>query len=304
MSGCSPIFRIKVPGSTANLGPGFDSIGMAIDRYLVLDVSPADTWAFHYLDQPSFDPPISENLIYQSACRVAADAGRALPPCTIEVHSAIPLSRGLGSSGAAIIAGIELADRLLHLHLKASAKAWIACQIEGHPDNVTASLYGGLVISHQTGTGVHSVCFPAPAFDFVTLIPDFELRTSDARRVLPDSLPFRQAIEGSSVANVLIAALLQSDGELAGQMMESDCFHQCYRTELLPHYSLAQQLAHDAGAFGLFLSGAGPTLMALARSDNSARVQTALQEGFPAYETVILHPVSTHAVCLSTAQEN
>lgn len=288
---------IKVPGSTANLGPGFDSIGMAIDRFLILDVASAEKWSFQYIDQPDFNPPVSDNLIYQTASGVAARANRQLPVCSVTVHSDIPLSRGLGSSGAAIIAGIELANQLLRLRLTLADKSWIACQIEGHPDNVTASLYGGLVVSHQTETSVDSVCLPSPDFDFVTLIPNFELKTSDARRVLPESLPYKQAIEGSSVANVLICALLSHNGELAGKMMESDCFHQSFRAGLLPHYPLAAQLARASGAFGTFLSGAGPTLMALARREDSSRIQQALQEAFPDYECSILHPVSPEDIC-------
>jgi homoserine kinase len=291
-----PAFQIKVPGSTSNLGPGFDSIGMAVNRYLVLDARQADRWQFNYVDQPDFHPPVAENLIYRTAKKLAEHFQASLPPYEITVHSDIPLARGLGSSGAAIISGIELADFLLDLKLSIEEKSWLACRTEGHPDNVTASLYGGLVVSTQSAAAVHSVKLPVPDFDFVTLIPDFELKTSDARHVLPDVLPFHQAIEGSSVANVLICALLSHNGKLAGQMMESDHFHQPYRAKLIPDLEGISSLAKSAGAFGTFLSGAGPTVMCLAPQGKSSAIKEKLQTAFPNDICVTLHPVSEGAV--------
>ncbi|GGL53470.1 homoserine kinase [Sporolactobacillus putidus] len=286
-----PAFQIRVPGSTANLGPGFDSIGLALNRFLVLNAKRADKWQFHYLDQPEFHPQLDNNLIYQTAKKLAESRQGKLPPYSVDVLSDIPLARGLGSSGAAIIAGIELVDLLLDLRLSIDEKAWIACSIEGHPDNVTASLFGGLVVSTQSETGVHSARLPVPEFDFVALIPNCELKTSDARHVLPPSLTFRDAIEGSSVANVLICALLTNDGELAGKMMESDRFHQPYRAPLIPNLDKISQMAREAGAYGTFLSGAGPTLMSLAPKIKSAAVQASLQSAFPEDECAILSPV-------------
>ncbi|MFT8872466.1 MAG: homoserine kinase [Sporolactobacillus sp.] len=304
MSGSDHALSIRVPGSTSNLGPGFDSIGMAIDRYLDLKAVPGERWSFRYLDSPDFNPPVSENLIYQTAAAVAKRAGCTLPAQAVQVRSDIPLARGLGSSGAAIIAGIELADALLSLRLSSQAKATVAGAIEGHPDNVTASLFGGLVVSVQAGEGVDSVCLPAPAFDFVTVIPDFELKTSDARRVLPASLPFSEAIAGSSVANVLIGALINHDGALAGRMMESDHFHQSFRAGLLPHFNETARVAKRNGAYGTFLSGAGPTLMALASQTASGAICDALRRTFPSFECTVLHPVAGGAVRTDTVPES
>ncbi|RYL95700.1 homoserine kinase [Sporolactobacillus sp. THM7-4] len=287
----SSAFRIKVPGSTSNLGPGFDSIGLAMNRYLILDAEPSERWSFRYLDQPDFHPEVEDNLIYNTAKQVAGKYHSELPAYSVDVTSDIPLARGLGSSGAAIIAGIELADSAIGLGLSPEEKSWIACQAEGHPDNVTASLYGGLVVSTQSETGVQSVKLPAPDFDFVTLIPGFELKTSDARGVLPSSLSFRDAIEGSSVANVLICALLNQDGALAGKMMESDRFHQPYRSRLIPDLDKIGKEARKAGAYGTFLSGAGPTVMSLTPKNRSQAVCALLQSLFPDDRCVVLSPV-------------
>ncbi|WP_100487377.1 homoserine kinase [Sporolactobacillus pectinivorans] len=285
-------FQIKVPGSTANLGPGFDSIGMAVSRYIVLNAARSDHWQFNYMDQPDFQPALDENLIYLTAKQTADSCCVSLSPYSVDVHSDIPIARGLGSSAAAIIAGIELADFSLGLGLSESEKAWMACRSEGHPDNVTASLYGGLVVSSQSTSGVSSVRLPVPDFDFVTVIPDFELKTSDARSVLPTSLSFREAIEGSSIANVLICALLSHDGELAGKMMESDRFHQPYRTKLIPDLDKISDLARNSGAYGTFLSGAGPTVMSLASREDSMEIRNRLQKAFPDYECAVLSPVA------------
>ncbi|WP_010631407.1 homoserine kinase [Sporolactobacillus vineae] len=285
-------FQIKVPGSTANLGPGFDSIGMAVNRFLTLNAVHSDKWAFTYLDQPDFCPPIEENLIYQTAKQVADAHQTELPCYSVDVRSAIPLARGLGSSGAAIVAGIELADYALGLQLGEDEKAWLACKAEGHPDNVTPSLYGGLVVSSQSTEEVNSVRLPAPDFDFVTVIPNYNLKTSEARSVLPTSLSFRSAIEGSSVANVLICALLSHNGELAGKMMESDRFHQPFRKALIPEMPQIIRITHESGGYGTFLSGAGPTVMSLASRSKSALIRERLADAFPDYECVVLSPVS------------
>ncbi|RYM06220.1 homoserine kinase [Sporolactobacillus sp. THM7-7] len=286
-------FRITVPGSTSNLGPGFDSIGLALNRFLILDAKESNQWRFRYLNQSNFRPSLDENLIYVTAKSLAEAHHADLPAYSVDVTSNIPFARGLGSSGAAIIAGIELADYLLDLGLSIDEKAWIACKSERHPDNVTASLYGGLVISTQSGNGVHSVKLPVPAFDFVALIPSFELKTSEARDVLPETLPFREAVEGSSIANVLICALMNQNGRLAGQMMEKDRFHQPYRAPLIPDLAKISSVAHEAGAYGTFLSGAGPTVLSLAPKKASETVRSCLETAFPDDQCVVLRPVES-----------
>lgn len=285
-------FQIKVPGSTANLGPGFDSIGLAVGRYLRLEAVKADSWSFHYVNQPAFRPALENNLIYVTARKIADEHGKTLPAYSVDVFNDIPLSRGLGSSGSAIIAGIELANVLLDLNLSLEDKSWMACRTEGHPDNVTASLYGGLVISTQSKTRVTSVRLPAPKFDLVTTIPNFELKTSEARKALPTTMPFKQAIEASSIGNVLVAALLSKDGVSAGKMMESDKFHQPYRAKLIPDMDEITHIARENGAFGTFLSGAGPTVMSLVSKDKSANLCSLLQKRFKDYECIVLEPVN------------
>ncbi|MGV3489045.1 MAG: homoserine kinase [Tuberibacillus sp.] len=136
-------FKIKVPGSTANLGPGFDSIGLALNRYLELECAPSDQWSFRY-HSPGYEslPTDKSNFIYKIYQKTAEQYGlyEPLPACRVDLVTDIPLERGLGSSAAAVVAGIELADQLLSLRLTKEEKAILASRFEGHPDNAGASV--------------------------------------------------------------------------------------------------------------------------------------------------------------------
>ncbi|MFD2617809.1 homoserine kinase [Terrilactibacillus laevilacticus] len=284
-------FELIVPGSTANLGSGFDSIGLAINRYLKLNVKPSEEWVFHYPDGFEMLSDLENNLIYKVAEKVAKQYGRSCPCYDITVSSDIPLARGLGSSGAAIIAGIELANIGLDLQLKTEEKAKIACDLEGHPDNVTASLYGGLTISSYFDGELVTLTSSLPDVSLCTLIPEVELKTETARHVLPKSLLHSESVQASSICNVMIAALLQQNWTIAGQMMEKDLFHQPYRTSLIPDLPIITRAARELGAYGTFLSGAGPTIMSFVPHSQSQEIITHLQSEFPNYQCQVLSPV-------------
>ncbi|WP_017756302.1 homoserine kinase [Calidifontibacillus oryziterrae] len=275
-------FRITTPGSTANLGPGFDSVGMAVNRYLILDVMENDTWRFIPMSSDlNGVPEDEENLIYKVAESVANDYKLTLPACRVEVTSDIPLSRGLGSSAAAIVAGIELANQLLNLQLSNEEKLRRASIFEGHLDNVAASLYGGLIIGSHRGDGTDMVHGGFPDIDMVVYIPAYELKTEKARSVLPESMAYKKAVLASGISNVLVAALLTSNWELAGKMMAKDLFHQPYRGELVPELAMINSLADDLGAYGVALSGAGPTIICFAPSGKGKSIQVHLQHAYP-----------------------
>ncbi|RCW66946.1 homoserine kinase [Saliterribacillus persicus] len=255
---------IKVPSSTSNLGAGFDSVGLALNLYLELKVTRGSTWTFIPKSTCLEGIPTgTDNLVYEIADKVGKiyKPGQALPACVVEMKSDIPLARGLGSSATAIIAGIELADLLLELHLSQDEKLKIATDIEGHPDNVAPSLLGGCVIGHYDGE-VSVTSVPVTGVSFVAIIPSFELKTKDARAVLPEDMTFKESVQASGVANVSVAAICQGKWDLLGKMMEKDLFHQPYRKKLIPHYDeLASYLDEDT--YGVFLSGAGPTMIAI-----------------------------------------
>ncbi|MGP4040578.1 homoserine kinase [Gracilibacillus sp. D59] len=257
-------WSIKVPSSTSNLGAGFDSVGLALNLYLELQVSVANQWEFIAASECLEGIPTGkDNLVYEIAEQVAAKFGQAerMPSCHVLMKSEIPLARGLGSSATAIIAGIELANVLLELNLSNDDKLQIATDIEGHPDNVAPSLLGGCVVGHYDGK-VSYTQIPVKGVTFVAVIPSFELKTKDARAVLPKEFTFKESVQASSVANVSVAAICTGDWETLGEMMEKDHFHQPYRKALISHYDELYSYLNE-GAYGVFLSGAGPTMIAV-----------------------------------------
>lgn len=281
-------FVITVPASSANIGPGFDSMGMAVQRYLTLKVSQADEWVFeHHSNCLPEDTHHDDHYIYQIATQVAKQYGKSLSPCHITVESDIPLARGLGSSSSAVIAGLELANQLCSLHLSTHDKLKLATDIEGHPDNVAPALLGGFVITTTAGE-VEFVRLTELGIDIVLFIPAIELKTEAARQVLPNTFSRTKAAEASSVSNVMIAALLTEDYKLAGHMMEADLFHEPYRSQLIPNYEWIRQDTKALGAYGTVISGAGPTLMSFVPSGKGKTIAHTMQAALPEYEVASL----------------
>ncbi|AXF57934.1 homoserine kinase [Salicibibacter kimchii] len=282
---------IHVPASSANLGPGFDSIGLAVDRYLTLDVYDASNWTFT-TSSPQLEgiPSGKGNMVYKVARAMAATRKKALPPCHVHMTSDIPLARGLGSSAAAIIAAIELADRLLNMDLTKEEKLRFASVLEGHPDNVGACLYGGLTIGMHTDTKTRIVNRSIPDVDLVLMVPGDELLTSEAREVLPETLEYRDAVQAGACGNVLVAALLTGNWPLVGEMMGDDRYHHPYRGSLIPGLSEALQDVSNYGVYGAALSGAGPTVLCLAPLGRGKEIAAAIQEKYAQYHVETAHP--------------
>ncbi|MGG1676739.1 homoserine kinase [Neobacillus sp. NRS-1170] len=274
-------FIIEVPASTANLGPGFDSIGLALDLYLTLEVEGSSRWEFYSTSDELKELPNDEqHFIGQVAIKTAEKYGKILSPCKVKIESEIPLARGLGSSASAIVAGIELADRIGELNLTKQEKLFIATEMEGHPDNVGASIYGGLVIGCYQKNEVDILNFANLSFEVVVAIPQETLLTKDARDVLPEAFSQQEAIQASSTANLLVAALLSQKWEVAGKMMEQDLFHQPYRKPLISFYEEVEQVAKSNGAFGVALSGAGPTVICFTEKGQGKLLSQVLQSEF------------------------
>lgn len=283
-------FIIQVPASTANLGPGFDSMGLAVDLYLKLEVEKSVKWEIQSACEELKDLPTDEtHFISQIAIKTAENYGIDLHPCKIKVDSDIPLARGLGSSAAAIVAGIELADTVGRLELTQKEKLQIATEVEGHPDNVGASLFGGLVIGSYQQNEVDMLSIPNITFEMVAVIPDEILLTKDSRGVLPPEFSRAAAIQASSTANLLVAALLTQNWELAGKMMEQDLFHQPYRKPLINAYEEIEEIAKSNGAFGVALSGAGPTVLCFTEKGNGKQLALGLQSAFSTMSAKLLN---------------
>src|SRR5699024_1653659 len=183
-------------------GPGFDSVGIALGKYLTLRVKRSDRWKF--IHTGSLVPPVrsyQDYYIYNVVIKVAKQYRIFLPSCEVEMHSEIQLARGLGSSASAIIAGIELVNQFGNLQLSTEEKLTLAVEIEGHPDNVSPALFGGLMVTVQIDGKTSYTKISQMKTDLVLYIPDYELKTTDARSVLPASLQMDTATTASAVSN-------------------------------------------------------------------------------------------------------
>ena len=251
--------RITVPATSANVGPGFDSVGIAVSKYLTIDVLEAQEnwWIEHDLGEEI--PSNEENLLLQTALQVASD----LPPHRLKMTSEVPLARGLGSSSSVIVAGIELANQLGKLSLSDEDKLEIATKIEGHPDNVAPAIFGNLVVASYVDQQTNHLVLPFPECALVAFVPNYELKTSDSRNVLPSEWTYKEAVAASSIANVAIAALAKGDLRVAGKAIEADRFHERYRQQLVAEFPQVKDIAHQHEAYATYLSGAGPTIMTL-----------------------------------------
>ena len=266
--------KIIVPATSANVGPGFDSVGVAVTKYLEIQVcEEREEWMIeHQLGK--WIPRDERNLLLKIALQIVPD----LQPRRLKMVSDIPLARGLGSSSSVIVAGIELANQLGNLKLSKHEKLQLATKIEGHPDNVAPAIYGNLVIASSVEDQVSAVVAPFPECAFLAYIPNYELRTRDSRGVLPKKLSYKEAVAASSIANVAIAALLTGDMVKAGQAIESDLFHERYRQDLVREFATIKKVAKRNGAYATYLSGAGPTVMVLADPDKMPKIKAELEK--------------------------
>ena len=266
--------KIIVPATSANVGPGFDSVGVAVTKYLEIQVcEEREEWMIeHQLGK--WIPRDERNLLLKIALQIAPD----LQPRRLKMVSDIPLARGLGSSSSVIVAGIELANQLGNLKLSDHDKLQLATKIEGHPDNVAPAIYGNLVIASSVEDQVSAVVAPFPECAFLAYIPNYELRTRDSRGVLPRKLSYKEAVAASSIANVAIAALLTGDMVKAGQAIESDLFHERYRQDLVREFATIKKVAKKNGAYATYLSGAGPTVMVLADPDKMPKIKAEFEK--------------------------
>ena len=266
--------KIIVPATSANIGPGFDSVGVAVSKYLIIEVlGKSDQWIIEH-DLGRRIPSNERNLLIKVARRIAP----AIRPHHLKMTTNIPLARGLGSSSSVIVAGIELANQLANLQLSNTEKLNLATKIEGHPDNVAPAIYGNLTISSYVNGEVSTVVTKFPEVSLIAYIPNYELRTKDSRGVLPKELSYQEAVAASSIANVAIAALMKGDMVVAGQAIESDRFHEHFRQGLIKEFPKIKMMAKENGAYATYLSGAGPTVMILVPKEHSNTLKEKIEE--------------------------
>lgn len=286
-------FSVRVPSSTANLGPGFDSIGLALDLYMTVQVSKASKSSVKYLTESyQFLSLSSDNLLLTTIQYTADRYGKEVPTAKLEVATDIPLGRGLGSSATAIAAGIEIADRLLGLELSMKEKLVIGTELEGHPDNISASLLGGLTISYWDGKELAISHIEEVDIAVIILVPPVEFLTTESRGLLPQELPYTASIQSSAAANVFSAAVVGGDWKTAGQMMENDQFHEPFRKGRFPNFDDIRETSRKHGAYGSAISGAGPSLFIAIEIGRENQLATVLQERYPHYECIVTKPSS------------
>lgn len=263
------LHEVKVPASSANLGPGFDALGLALGLYLTCRFRASDKLEIHAAGRDAaLVAPGDNNLIWQTALEVASAAGKTLPPIYLEVDNDIPIGKGLGSSAAALTAGVVIADRLLDLGWSPHRILDEAARIEGHPDNVAACVLGSIVASAIDSHGVaRAVRLELPErFRVAVIVPDFILLTHEARSVLPLSYSKADAIFNVQRSALLIAALATATVSAFPTALE-DRFHQPYRAPLVPGLDEILKL-RAPGLLGCALSGAGPSVLAFYEAGN------------------------------------
>ena len=288
---------VDVPATTANLGPGFDCLGAALDlnnRFAMRRIEGGGerfeliiegTEGSHLRGGP-------ENLVYRAAQRVWKAAG--LEPVAIEarVRLAVPPARGLGSSATAIVAGLMGANALVGEPLSKEKLLELAIDIEGHPDNVVPSLLGGLCMTAKAASQRWRVvrCEWTPSVKAVVAIPSIRLSTSEARRAMPKAIPVGDAVVNLGALTLLLQGLRTGNGDLISDGMH-DRLHEPYRWRLIKGGDQVKQAAIDAGAWGCAISGAGPSVLALCEEDKGPAVSRAMVKAWEAAGVASRAPV-------------
>ena len=283
--------RVRVPATSANLGPGFDALGVACTLYNEMTLTLTHEKGLHISargEGAAYIPGDERNIVWKSIQYLLQRADRAeeFQGAKIRMNNRIPLSRGLGSSATAIVAGLTAANAIVGSPFDRQDLLQLATDIEGHPDNVAPAIFGGFTVN--TVTNGHVECFsflPRIFMRFVVMVPDFYLSTKSAREVLPSEVPMKDAVFNVSHAAMMVAALARGSEKHLGNAFE-DALHQNYRASLIPGMFDVFAAAKKAGAYGAVLSGAGPCLIAFVPEHRKCteEVAAAMQEAFRAHD--------------------
>jgi homoserine kinase len=296
--------HVRVPATTANLGSGFDILGLALQLYNVftMTITSDPGWRVS-LPRRARLPRDKRNLVFRAARALFTRVGVTPAGLHLSLSMHIPLARGLGSSSSAIVGGLLAANQLTGNTVDKATLLGMAVALEGHPDNVTPALIGGLTLSYTMEAQHHYVTLPFPNdLALVVAIPDFELATAQARAVLPAQVDRADAVFNCSRTALFVHALYSRQYALLATAMD-DRLHQPYRAALIPGMTAAIAAGYAAGACGVALSGAGPTLLAIAETAPDA-VAHALRKAFAQHgvtcRTRLLHADTTGAVAWET----
>lgn len=288
--------RVRVPATSANLGGGFDCIGIAVDRWLTASVEgPHDAHSGSAGITISRDGTLAslavapeDDAVYTGFATACAAVGRAIPKSlAFFTESEIPVARGLGASSAALVAGARLANVALALGLELPALAELCTRMEGHPDNVAPALFGGAILAvpgegtAETRPWVFAPLTVHPSLAFVFVIPPYPVETAAARAILPREVTHQTAVSAAGKGAALVHGLATGDAGLLRIALD-DVLHVPYRRDLVPGLEKLQEAARKAGAYGATLSGSGSTLVAIAPQDAADSVADAMRERWSA----------------------
>lgn len=283
---------VKVPATTANFGSGFDCLGMALPIYNVVTIEETvlpgtgieinimsetddnDDFAIEHI------PTDENNIVYKAVEMLYNSIGQSPSELKITIKSQIPIAKGLGSSAAVIVGGLLAANELLNKPADEAALLSIAAEVEGHPDNITPAIVGGLVMTSQEDDGsiVYRKLHWPEEWTITLCIPDYELATDISRSVLPKEVPLCDATFNSRRMGMLIEALHTKDAELMKLALQ-DKLHQPYRTKLVPGLSdIIENLKHEENVLGCVLSGAGPSILIISQKNNLDKIKAVVSE--------------------------
>lgn len=280
------MIRVKVPATSANLGVGFDCMGLALDWQGVF------TFCF---DGPEFmisgcpkTYQNKDNLVYHAFARTLMALGKRVPVVQIHIDTPIPVARGLGSSASCIVAGVLGAVAYSGQKLPLQELLRLATLLEHHPDNVAPALYGSLCASFMENGLPYTAQFAVhEKFRFVTIIPDYEVRTEDARRILPSDMSYADAIYQMGRCATLGKALESGDEEMVRHAC-IDRMQEPYRSRLIPEYDEVKRLCMDLGALAFVISGSGSTMLAVCTADTGGKLCRQLSERFRSWQVLEL----------------
>ena len=284
---------VKVPATSANIGPGFDCLGMALPIYNTITIEetvlPGTGIEINMIsegeesiDEMIFDdiPKDKNNIVYRAVEMLYNSIGQEPSELKINIQSQIPITRGLGSSAAVIVGGLMAANKLLGSPADETALLSIATEVEGHPDNVAPAILGGFVLASEEKDGLityKKLDWPEE-WDITVCIPDFELSTNIARSVLPETVSMQDAVYNSKHLAMLVAAVQTRDEKLMKEALH-DKLHQPYREKLIPGMKeIIEAFKHEDGVLGCVLSGAGPSMLIISHKYDLDKIKTAVKD--------------------------
>ena len=254
------MLKVITPATSANLGPGFDSFGIAYELYNTFEVELSEQLFIEGCEEKYRN---ENNLFYVAFHEIAKIAQRS-EKCRVRINAQIPVSRGLGSSSSLICAGVLAADALFESGLNKEELFVIAARIEGHPDNVAPCLFGGFTCSYQSDGPKHIGLKVKEDLRFTLIVPDYEVATAMARSVLPEEVPMEDAVYNLSHSALLIEAMRTGRDDLLKEAL-NDRLHQPYRRKLISDFDRIEKLVKEKGALGFVISGSGSTMLAISK---------------------------------------